>query len=122
MTQETLGFFDSSEDATKTAIRLSGRNIKEVACMLWPDKSPAAAQTGLLNALNDNRVERLTADQHIAIANFTGRYDWLHFACGQCSHATPQQVTPAAKAAQQQERFVSLAKDMKALLAQMGQL
>jgi len=120
--QETLGFYESSEEATKAAIQLSGRTPKDVGLMLWPEKSPTAAQTALLNALNENRSERLTADQHIAVANYTGRFDWLYFAAMQCSHARPQRVTPEAKAAEQQAAFIRMAKDMKSLLAQMGQL
>lgn len=122
MNQEVMPFFDSSEAATKHAIQVSGKPPKDVALVLWPDKSIGRAGTDLNNALNENRGERLTADQHILVANYCQQYHWLYYVAHQCSHAQPQRVTPEARRAQQQEDFAKLAKQMKGLLAEMGSL
>ena len=118
MSQESMPFFDSAEAATKHAIHSSGRNPKDVGSALFPDKTPDAARTALLNALNENRSERLTADQHIFIANYCQRFDWLYYCAHQCSHARPEQVTPEAKAAHIQAALVETVGQMKSLIGQ----
>jgi hypothetical protein len=122
MGQELMPFFESAEAATKHAIQASGKEIKDVASALWADKTVTRAQTDLLNALNENRAERLTADQHTFIANYCQRFEFLYYVAHRCSHARPAQVTPEARQAQQQESFRRLAGEMKALLGQMGEL
>jgi hypothetical protein len=122
MSQEAFPFFESSEAATKHAIQASGREIKEVARALWPDKTVDAARTALSNALNENRSERLTADQHIFIAQFTGRFEWLHYACHQLSHTRPVPVTPAEQAAALQAALFEKSGELRALLDQVDAL
>ena len=122
MTQHALPFFDSSEAATKYAIEASGKDPKDVAHALWPDKSPAAARTALLNALNENRAERLTADQHVFIANYCRRYDWLYFVAMQCSHSRPEHITPAEVAARLQQQLFAKTDELRGLLSQIEAL
>lgn len=118
MSQQTMPFFESSEAATRHAIEASGRELKQVACSLWPSKTPEAARTALANALNPNRDERLTADQHVFIANLTSNYAWLYYVCHQCSHTKPDWQTPEEQSAKAQREFTVLADQMKQLLAQ----
>lgn len=122
MSQEELPWFESSEAATKHAIEVSGRPLKAVGSALWPDKSPDAARTALANALNENRPERLTADQHIFVATFVKQYHWLHYVAHQCSHSRPVLQTPAAKAAELQVALFAKAAEFKGLIAQIEQL
>lgn len=114
-----LPWFESSEAATKHAIQASGKNMKAVACALWPDKSQARAQSDLLNALNENRSERLTADQHIYIANFCGQYDWLYFVADQCSHSRPHAVAREDRKARLQQDFVDAVKHLRHIQSQL---
>lgn len=118
MTAESFPFFDSSEAATRHAIEASGRDPKDVAHALWPDKNVAAARTALLNALNENRPERLTADQHAFVARYCQRYDWLYYVCYQLSHSRPVPQTAADQAAQIQTALFSKAEEMRGLLNQ----
>lgn len=117
-----MPWFDSAEAATKHAIQASGKNPKDVGNALWPDKTAAAAQTALLNALNENRNERLTADQHIFIANYCGRFDWLYYSAMQCNHSRPNPVTPEAKSAELQAEIVKAFGQMKGLISQFESL
>lgn len=122
MSQQILPFFDSAEAATKHAIEASGKDPKEVGHALWPDKSPAAARTALLNALNENRAERLTADQHVFVANYCRRYDWLYYVAMQCSHSRPEHVTPAEVAARLQQQLFAKTDELRGLLTQIDAL
>ena len=116
MSQETMPFFDSAEEATAHAIHASGKSFKQVGAALWPDKTIDAAATGLRNALNPNRDERLTADQHVFVANFCGRFDYVHYICMRTNHSRPSQQTPADVAAQLQTEFFSQINSLKGLL------
>lgn len=122
MSQENFPFFESSEAATKHAIQSSGREIKDVAKALWPDKSVDAARTALSNALNENRSERLTADQHLFVAKYIGRFEWLYYVCHQCSHTRPVPVTPAEQAAALQSALFEKSGELRALLDQVEAL
>ena len=102
-----MPFFDCAEEATKEAIRKSGKPMKDVGKALWPDKSVEAAATAIRNALNENRDERLTSDQHMFIANYTGHYDWLHYCSHGCSHSRPEPVAPEDTRAKLQREFVN---------------
>lgn len=116
-----MPWFESSEEATKHAIQASGKNLKTVASALWPDKSPTRAHTDLANALNESRPERLTADQHIFIANLCGQFDWLYFAADQCSHSRPHAIAKEDRQAQLQRDFIDAVKHLRHIQAQLGE-
>ena len=117
-----MPFFESAEAATKHAIQSSGKTMKEVAGKLFPGKTITAAQTHLLNCLNENRDEKLTSDEHIAIANYCRVYDWLYYAAMQCSHSRPVAQTPSDQAAALQSALFSKTDELRGLLAQIDLL
>ncbi|MEN8821966.1 MAG: hypothetical protein ABF271_12775 [Abyssibacter sp.] len=116
MSSHSMPFFDSAEAATLHAIQASGKDPKQIAAALWPDKSVPAARTALLNALNENRAERLTADQHMFVANFCGQYDWLYYASHKCRHSRPHQLTPEAETARINQALQEKARELRGLL------
>ena len=118
MSQQTLPFFDSDKAATKYAIQASGKSTKQVAAALWPNKTMERAQTDLNNALNDNRGEQLSSDEHSFIANFCQQYDWLYYQSHKCRHSRPVLQTPEEVAAQVQEALFAKADELEALLRQ----
>lgn len=120
--QEDFPFFESGEAATKHAIQASGRKFKEIGAALWPSKTPERAGVDLANALNEQRDERLTTEQHIFIARFVNRYDWLYYACQQLSHERPALQTPAEEAQRLQEALFSKTDELRALLNQVDAL
>lgn len=122
MTQQTMPFFDSAEAATKHAIEVSGKTLKDVGLALWPEKSADAARTALANALNENRSERLTFDQHLLIANYCGYYQVLQYAAHKCSHSAPAPQSPEDQAARLQQALFAGAEHMRSVLAQIDAL
>ncbi|MCR9092351.1 MAG: hypothetical protein NXI11_13430 [Proteobacteria bacterium] len=118
--EHAMPWFESSEEATRHAIQASGKPLKAVAAALWPDKSPTRAYTDLANALNENRSERLTADQHIFIANHCGQFDWLYFAADQCCHSRPHAIAKEDREARLKQEFIDAVKHLKHIQAQLG--
>jgi hypothetical protein len=114
-----MPFFESAEAATKHAIDMCGKGIKDVAKAVFPGKTLEAAATALRNALNENRDERLTAGQHIFIANYTGRYDWLYFVANECSHSRPQLIAPEDANAELQRMFIESVQQQRQLMDRM---
>ena len=117
-----MPIFDTAEAATKHAIHASGKTIKEVAGHLWPARTVPSAQTHLHNCLNETRDEKLTADEHIAIANFCKRFEWLHYCAFQCSHDRPAPVTPEHQAKELQTQLFAKTDELRGLLAQIDLL
>ncbi|HZR35699.1 MAG TPA: hypothetical protein VFA75_10015 [Nevskia sp.] len=115
MSQHSLPFFESAEEATRHAIEASGRKFKEVAPALWPDKSVEAATTLLRNALNEARAERLTFDQHLLIARHVGRFDVLLYAAMSCNHSLPTPVAPADLEAKLQRDFIASVQQLESI-------
>lgn len=122
MTQQALPFFESDKAATKYAIQASGKSVKGVAHALWPNKTMERAQTDLLTALNENRTEQLSTDEHIFIAEYCQQFDWLFYACHRCGHARPAAVTPSEQAAELQAALFSKTDELRALLNQVDLL
>lgn len=110
MSQDVLPFFDSDKQATAHAILLSGKSRKDVAHALWSHKTVDRALSDLNVALNENRDEQLSSDEHAFIANYTGQYCWLHYACYRCSHSRPHLETPAEQVAEAQAAVFSEAR------------
>lgn len=122
MSQAALPFFESDKAATKFAIQVSGKEPKAIAHALWPNKTVERAQTDLLNALNENRESQLSADEHIFIANFCGRFDWLYYVAHRCSHSRPTPQTPEDLTAQVQAALFQKADELRAILSQIESL
>lgn len=80
--QGELPFYESPEDAIKAAVQHLG-GAKVVGGMLWPDKSPDAARTRLLDCLNPARSERLDLSEGMFIlrkareAGCHGPFSWI---------------------------------------------
>jgi hypothetical protein len=102
-TQAEMPFFESAEDATHSAIIASRKPLKEVALSLWPSMKMDSAYARLRGALNHDRPEKLSADEHIFIANHCEQYHFLHYIENQCHHAGSQRVTPADELAHLQQ-------------------
>lgn len=92
--QHEMPFFESAEDASYSAIISSRKPPKEIALTLWPSMKSDSAYARLMGALKHTRPEKLTADEHILIANHTGHYDFFYYVQNQCHHAGAQPVTP----------------------------
>jgi len=80
--QVELPYYESPEEALKAAVQHLG-GAKVVGSKLWPDKTPDAARTRLLDALNTSRTERLDLSEAMfilreaAAAGLHGPFMWL---------------------------------------------
>lgn len=121
MTQQALPIYETGEEATKAAILNSGKTMQQVGHALWPERSVEAAATLLRNALNPNRDERLTSDQHLFVANFTGDYSWLYYCAHRCGHSQPVPVAPEDEQARLQREFVDAVRALGELQRRLDQ-
>lgn len=80
--QVDLPFYESPEDALKAAVQALG-GAKQVGAALWPDKTPDAARTRLLDCLNTARTERLDVTELMFVLRLArdkgchGPFCWL---------------------------------------------
>lgn len=80
--QVDFPFYESPEDALKAAVQVLG-GAKQVGAALWPDKTPDAARTRLLDCLNHSRTERLDITELMFVfrraheAGCHGPFAWL---------------------------------------------
>ena len=107
--------FDSAEEATSAAIVRSGKEFKEVAGKVFPSLAIASAYARLKASLNPEKPEKLTADEHLLIANFCGEYDYLYYCASKCHHSMPQPVAAQDEKAELQRRVVAAVEDLKKL-------
>ena len=89
--QEQMPWYESAEKATEAAISNSGKPFKEVAIALRQDLKPESAYAWLKNCLNDRR-EKLTSDQHLFIAKYCDRFDWLFYNCAEAQFERPRRI------------------------------
>lgn len=64
--QSEMPFFEGPEQALTAAVNHLG-GAKQVGSALWPDKTPDAARTRLLDCLNPSRQERLDLSEAMFI-------------------------------------------------------
>lgn len=122
MSQQDLPFFESDKAATKYAIQAAGKTIKEVGHALWPNKTVERAATDLNAALNENRTEQLSTDEHAFVANFCGRFDWLYYASHQCSHSRPEPIAPEDMRAKLQRDVISAVQHLDGIAKRLERL
>lgn len=95
---------------------------KQVAPLLWPTKTPDAAQRLLLDCLNEDRPAHLTPDQVIFIlflARNRGIHIGLQAICGHLGYADPVPIEPKDEAAQLQREYIEAVRSMAAIAARM---
>jgi hypothetical protein len=106
--------FDSAEEATSAAIANGQKEFKEVACALYPSMKPQSAYARLKESLAKGD-QKLSADDHIFIANFVQQFHYLHYAASRCHHSTPHPVAPQDELAELQRKFIAAAEALQRL-------
>lgn len=97
--QAELPFYESAEEALSAAVQHLG-GAKQVGAALWPDKSPDAARTRLLDCLNPARAERLDLSEAMFILKkakekgFHAPFAWI---AGTVGYETPRPLTAAGE-------------------------
>lgn len=120
--RQDLLFYDSAMHAIDCTITSSGRHYKEVAAYLWPSKKPESAYARLKACLNDEKDEKLSFEEIIAICKFCNRFDALFFFADQCSHSRPEPRAPEDEKAELQREFLNGLKKLEVLGARLEKL
>lgn len=101
-------------DALVECIKALGGS-KHVGPLLWPEKTPEAAQRLLLDCMNDDRPARLTPEQVVFVlrlARERGVHVGMQFLCSELGYADPVPVDPRDEAAELQRQYIEAARDM----------
>jgi hypothetical protein len=117
--QSEMPWYESAEDATSSALakgralilsRVNNKklnHIKVAAVALWPGlNNEDSAYARLKDALNPDRPAKLTADEHIFLANFCQEYDFLRYTEAQCHHAGSELLKPEDEQAHLQQIII----------------
>lgn len=100
--------YENLEDALLFCIRASNKEIKEVACALWPSDSVQTSYQRLLDAINTTKRQKLSMNEIIFIMHFCNRYDPLYYMTDQCLHERPTKKCIEAERRDIEEQFQSL--------------
>jgi len=118
--QAEMPFFESAEDATYSAILASHKPIKAIAHALWPHLQIDSGYARLKGALSHDRPEKLTADEHVFIANHCEQYQFLHYVENQCHHSGTKRVEPADEKAELQRQLIRNMQEHRQLVNRLG--
>lgn len=120
--QIEMPFYESAEDASYSSILKSKKSPKEIAHQLWPALNLDSAYARLMGSLKHSRPEKLTADEHILIANITGEFDFLYYCAQGCHHSRPEPVSHEDEFEQLQRVYVEAVDHMEGLVRRMERL
>ena len=115
---------DSINDALIDCIKALGGS-KQVGPVLWPEKTPDAAQRLLLACLNEDRPERLSPEHFVFVlkmAHGKGRHDAFDYLAQSLGYAKPIPIEPHDEAAELQKQFIAATEAMQQLAARMESL
>ena len=115
---------DSLNDALVECVKACGGS-KQVGPLLWPEKSPDAAQRLLLDCLNDERPAHLTPDAVMLImrmAHAKGFHGGMGHICQRLGYAAPVPITPVDEAAALHREFIEASHLMATLVAKIERL
>jgi hypothetical protein len=111
---QTSLFHESLSDALKDIIQAAGGS-KSVACKLWPEKTPDSAHRTLLDALNENRPEKLSPEQVLfllRIGREVGCHSAINYMSRDAGYSDPQPIEPEDEKASLMRDFIAAQKAM----------
>lgn len=115
---------DSLTEALVTCVKACGGS-KQVACVLWPEKAPDAAQRLLLDCLNDDRAAHLSPDHVMLVlklARAKGCHAGFYYMADVLGYSQPTPIDPRDEVAELQRQFVAATQSMAAMVQRMEQL
>lgn len=99
---------DNINDALIACVKALGGS-KQVGPLLWPDKTPEAAQRLLLDCLNEDRAAHLTPDQVVMVlrlARARSCHVGVDFILSSLGYAPTLPVEPKDEAAELQREYI----------------
>src|SRR5690606_8915263 len=111
----------SLNEALIESVKAAGGS-KQVGPLLWPEKTPDAAQRLLLDCLNDDRPAKLSPEQVLLVlrlARAKGHHEGIAFMLGDLGYAPPVPIDPRDEAAELQRQFVGVMGKAEELVSRM---
>lgn len=115
---------ESLTEALIAAVRALGGS-KAVGPLLWPEQAPDAAQRKLLDALNDDRPQRLSPEQVLLVmrqARAAGCHVVMQYLADTLSYAEPVPVEPRDEADELRRQVLAMGQSLQRALARIEQL
>lgn len=112
---------ESLNEALIESVKAAGGS-KQVGPLLWPEKTPDAAQRLLLDCLNDDRPAKLSPEQVLLVlrlARAKGHHEGIAFMLGDLGYAPPVPIDPRDEAAELQRQFVGVMGKAEELVSRM---
>lgn len=117
-------FYGDENEALRSAIE-NGKGYKATAAFLWPGLKPDTAYARIKACVNEDKPEKLSFGEIIALCSFNGRFDPFMFASDEISHDRPTPRAPEDMEAQLMREYINavaqqgrLAERMERLMAQ----
>lgn len=115
---------DSINDALIDAVKALGGS-KQVGPLLWPEKTPDAAQRLLLACLNEDRPEHLTPEHTmyvLRLAKARGRHEAFAFMAQALGYAQPAPIEPKDETAELMRQYIASVEKQAQLAERMAAL
>lgn len=98
---------ESLNDALIACVKALGGS-KQVGPLLWPEKTPDAAQRALLDCLNEDRPAKLCPEQLMLVlrlARSKGFHDGMNYIAAELGYSMPTPVEPRDEVAELMRAF-----------------
>lgn len=121
---QTSLFHESINDAIKDIINHAG-GMKSVGAKLYPEKTPDSAHRTLLDALNDNRPEKLSPEQLMFILKIgrqVGCHSAINYITRDCGYSDPMPIEPDDVKAKLMRDFITAQKAMSAITEKLNSI
>ncbi len=116
MDQQDL-FYESLNQALTAVVQACG-GAKSVGCKLFPEKTPDAARSQLLDCLNDDRPAKLSPDHLVMLLRMgqeKGCHAAMFYLTGEAGYTTPSPISPEDENAKLQREFIASVKKMQGI-------
>ena len=115
---------ESVNDMLIACVKACGGS-KQVGALLWPEKTPEAAQRSLLDALNEDRPAKLSPEQVVYILRLARQknfHDGMEYLSMQLGYSAPVPVEPEDEMAALKRQFIQAQAGMVDLMSRMERI
>lgn len=114
----------SFNDVLVDCVKALGGSIK-VGPKLWPELLDKAAQSKLLDCLNNDRPAKLSPEQALFIlrlARAKGIHSGMEFVCAELGYSQPVPIDPRDEQAELQRQFIESTRKLSVMASRIEQL
>lgn len=115
-------FYEDEFDALRAAIAASGKSMKEVACHLFNHMKPESAYARLAACLNEEKDQRLTLGQVVALCRYCETADPLLWLADSLGYERPKPLVREDERVRLQREFVEATRVQQQILDRLERL